>query len=277
MRFRDNGELRYSLRSLERYAPWVRHVYLVTNGPAPDWLEPECSRLTLVRHEELFPGEAHLPTFNSNAIEMHLHRIPGLSRRFLYLNDDLFFGASCGPDAFQYPDGAPRPLFDTAPVHSDPREGSVHDRAYAYSQQLAGPGWDPPPLERMPAHTPQLYDREILAVIERAIPEEIERTSSQRLRSACDVVLRIVHSRQALAGGRAPTVVRESTSEFCFVNLNTSALDGVRRLVRIARMRPRFFCINDDVGGAIGPRLLLAALPAFLSAMFPRKSAFERV
>ncbi len=31
-RFADKEELRYSLRSLEKYAPWVRHVYLVTNG-----------------------------------------------------------------------------------------------------------------------------------------------------------------------------------------------------------------------------------------------------
>jgi len=30
-RYRDTGELRYSLRSLEKYAPWVRHVYLVTD------------------------------------------------------------------------------------------------------------------------------------------------------------------------------------------------------------------------------------------------------
>jgi UDP-N-acetylglucosamine-lysosomal-enzyme len=31
-RFADTEELRYSLRSLEKYAPWVRHIYLVTNG-----------------------------------------------------------------------------------------------------------------------------------------------------------------------------------------------------------------------------------------------------
>ena len=31
-RFRDNDELRYSLRSLEQHAPWLRHIYIVTNG-----------------------------------------------------------------------------------------------------------------------------------------------------------------------------------------------------------------------------------------------------
>jgi hypothetical protein len=31
-RFRDNDELRFSLRSLERRAPWIRNVFIVTNG-----------------------------------------------------------------------------------------------------------------------------------------------------------------------------------------------------------------------------------------------------
>ena len=31
-RYRDNDELRYSFRSIEKYAPWVRRIFLVTNG-----------------------------------------------------------------------------------------------------------------------------------------------------------------------------------------------------------------------------------------------------
>ena len=31
-RYRDNDELRYSLRSLEKYAPWIRRIFIVTNG-----------------------------------------------------------------------------------------------------------------------------------------------------------------------------------------------------------------------------------------------------
>lgn len=31
-RFADNDELKYSLRSLEKFMPWVRNVFLVTNG-----------------------------------------------------------------------------------------------------------------------------------------------------------------------------------------------------------------------------------------------------
>jgi UDP-N-acetylglucosamine-lysosomal-enzyme len=50
-RFQDNEELRYSLRSVERFAPWVRQVFIVTNGQIPSWLNLDYSRVTLVPHE----------------------------------------------------------------------------------------------------------------------------------------------------------------------------------------------------------------------------------
>ncbi len=50
-RFEDNEELRYSLRSIERHAPWVRHVYIVTNGQIPSWLNLDSPRMTIVTHK----------------------------------------------------------------------------------------------------------------------------------------------------------------------------------------------------------------------------------
>ena len=90
-RFRDNDELRYSLRALEQFFPGHGHVYVVTDGQAPAWLKPS-NRLTLVDHRELIPAQS-LPTFDSGNIESYIHRIPGLSERYFYLNDDVFFGA----------------------------------------------------------------------------------------------------------------------------------------------------------------------------------------
>ena len=37
-RFRDNDELRYSLRALQTFFPGHGHVYIVTDGQAPEWL-----------------------------------------------------------------------------------------------------------------------------------------------------------------------------------------------------------------------------------------------
>ena len=99
-RYRDNGELKYSLRSLVKYAPWVRRIILVTNGQVPRWLDTQHPRIRIVTHAEIFPNASDLPTFSSPAIEAHLHRIPGLSARFIYFNDDVMLGSPVWPDSF---------------------------------------------------------------------------------------------------------------------------------------------------------------------------------
>ncbi|CAL1547114.1 unnamed protein product [Lymnaea stagnalis] len=114
-RFEDNEELRYSLRSLEQFAPWVRHVYIVTNGQIPYWLNLDCPRVTVITHDEIFENISHLPTFSSPAIEANIHKIPGLSDKFLYLNDDVMFGSPVWPDDF-YTHSTGQKLYLTWPV-----------------------------------------------------------------------------------------------------------------------------------------------------------------
>lgn len=86
-RFADRGELRYSLRSIEAYAPWVNHIYIVTNGQRPSWLADH-PKVSIVTHDQILDPE-YLPTFNSHVIESALHRIPGLSEHYIYFNDDI--------------------------------------------------------------------------------------------------------------------------------------------------------------------------------------------
>ncbi len=90
-RFRDNDELRFSLRALERFFPDHGHIFVVTDGQTPEWLA-RTANLTVIDHRELIPSQC-LPTFDSGNIESYIHRIPGLSERYFYLNDDVFFGA----------------------------------------------------------------------------------------------------------------------------------------------------------------------------------------
>ncbi|KAL1502705.1 hypothetical protein ABEB36_007812 [Hypothenemus hampei] len=99
-RYDDKNELRFSLRSLEKFAPWINHVYLVTNGQIPYWLNLDCEKLTVITHDLIFKNKNNLPTFSSPAIESNLHRIPGLSKRFIYFNDDIFLGQPIYLDDF---------------------------------------------------------------------------------------------------------------------------------------------------------------------------------
>ncbi len=99
-RYRDSGELRYSLRSLVKYAPWIRRIYIVTDNQIPYWLNLETNKLFIISHDEIFPNKSHLPVFSSPAIESHLHLIPGLSKQFIYFNDDVLLGAPVLPEDF---------------------------------------------------------------------------------------------------------------------------------------------------------------------------------
>lgn len=87
--YRDWGTLRYWFRGVEKFAPWVNKVFFVTCGHYPDWLNLNCSKLSFVKHSDFIPAD-YLPTFSSHAIELNLHRIPELSERFVYFNDDTF-------------------------------------------------------------------------------------------------------------------------------------------------------------------------------------------
>lgn len=107
-RYRDSEELRYSLRSLELFAPWVRKVYIVTDNQIPRWLNLNDPKIEIVPHSAIFEDQSFLPVFSSPAIESQLHRIPGVSHRFIYFNDDVMLGAPTFPDDFVRLDGAPR-------------------------------------------------------------------------------------------------------------------------------------------------------------------------
>ena len=113
-RFRDNDELRYSLRSLEQFFPGHGHVYLVTDRQTPTWLRRHPG-LTVIDHRELMP-ECALPNFDSGNIESYIHLIPGLSERYIYFNDDVFLGAPLDLKKWFFEGGVYVGWSDDAPV-----------------------------------------------------------------------------------------------------------------------------------------------------------------
>ena len=97
--FRDWDIMQYWFRGIEKYAPWVNRVHFVTYGHLPKWLNVDCKKLHIVNHHDFMPEEA-LPTFNSRALEINLHRIKGLSEQFIYFNDDMFLIKPIKPEYF---------------------------------------------------------------------------------------------------------------------------------------------------------------------------------
>lgn len=99
IRYRDWDNLKYVFRSIEQCAPWVHRVHFVTCGQIPDWMNKDNPKLHIVNHKDYIPEE-YLPTFSSHVIEINMHRIPGLSEKFIYFNDDIFLLRSVKPTDF---------------------------------------------------------------------------------------------------------------------------------------------------------------------------------
>lgn len=97
-RYSDNLELKYSLLTVSKFAPWVNNIYIVTDQQSPRWLE-NIPNVVIIDHKDIIPSE-YLPTFNSSVIEAHLHNIPGLAEKFIYFNDDMMLGRECQPSDF---------------------------------------------------------------------------------------------------------------------------------------------------------------------------------
>lgn len=104
--YRDYGTFHYWFRMVEKNAPWVNKIHLVTQGHVPRWLNLEHPKLNLIKHEDYIPKE-YLPTFNSNVIELNLHRLQELSENFVLFNDDMFLIKPVHPSDF-YKDNLPK-------------------------------------------------------------------------------------------------------------------------------------------------------------------------
>jgi hypothetical protein len=101
IRFRNVGEITFSVNSVLKYLPWIRKIFIVTETPRlPVSLHLlNSGRIRIVDHQEFIPSQ-YLPTFSSNVIESFLHRIDGLSEIFLYNNDDYMHFSPIRPDFF---------------------------------------------------------------------------------------------------------------------------------------------------------------------------------
>ena len=112
-RFNSLGEIFYCIASLNRFAPWLHKIYIVTDEQNPcveSFLRTHFPEgyipIEIVDHTTIFRGyEQYLPTFNSISIETMTWRIPGLSEHYIELNDDFILSSPATPEDFFLSDG----------------------------------------------------------------------------------------------------------------------------------------------------------------------------
>lgn len=272
-RYRQIDELKYALRSVWMYAPWVRRIFIATDSPAPAWLADD-PRVTIVRSEEFFRNPDDLPTHNSHAVEAQLHRIPGLAEHFLYSNDDMFFGRPLSPDMFFSPGGVTKFVEATTRVGlggNDPSRSGFENAARvnrALLQERFGRI-----TTRHLEHSAAPLRKSVMFELEDEFAEAFARTTASPFRSATDIsVTNSFYHYYALMTGRA-VVQTQARVRYIETTLR-SALKAMRRLLK--RRDADMFCLNDGSKPEIGVEERTTAVIDFLERYFPFPAPWEK-
>ena len=272
-RYRQLDELKYALRSVHMYAPWVRRIFIATDSPAPSWLADH-PQVTLVPAEAMFADTSTLPTHNSHAVEAQLHHIEGLSEHFLYSNDDMFFGRPLGPDMFFSPGGITKFVEATTRIglgETDPAR-SGHDNAARYNRRLLRERFGAVTTRHL-EHCAAPLRRSVLEELEATFPEDFRRTAASRFRSATDIsVTNSLYHYYALMTGRA---VQQTDARVQYIETTLrSALPAMHRLRR--KRDQDMFCLNDGSNPELSTEERTHAVTEFLEAYFPIAAPWER-
>jgi hypothetical protein len=291
-RWRDNGEFLYSLRSVDMFAPWVNHIYIVTGfGQIPKWLNTKHPKITIVPHEQIMPTDA-LPTFNATAIEMCIPNIPGLSEHFLLMNDDMFFNRPLTPDFFYDKHGRARVLYSN---HSNRSKniGTWLGRVDEYTQTLILSAQF---IERIfgkkvykyrPSHgiDPYLKSTWIACRNHPMLTGQIDQQIRNKFRTNNEVqrwlfnLYDLINNSAVFIHSRARKHTRHKITDFIYNAIfmpwikNSPVVCTDTSVARSALLRAPTFCINDS---ADTDKTILRDNAKFMKERFPNKSQFEK-
>ena len=105
-RFDQVNEIKFTIDSILKFAPYIENIHIITDEQTPEFLEKidnndYYKKVSIVDHKVVFKDfEQFLPTFNCRPIETCMHRIPGLAEHFIYFNDDFFLIKHTKPTDF---------------------------------------------------------------------------------------------------------------------------------------------------------------------------------
>ena len=293
-RYRDLGLLPYWFRLVEQNAPWARKIHFVTWGHVPEFLNLESEKIHIVRHMDFIPEE-FLPTFSSHAIELNLHRIPGLAEHFIYFNDDMFLLRPSRPEDF-FRDGLPCTwgaevpwVFSGEPgvwSHAAANGLGVINRRFPKKEAVLRHGgkyrrgrWQD--VLRTAAlevlfpdgflgfanlHSPNSYRKQTFREVWAAEPELLGRTCRRRFRGCEDVNQWLMLWWQVAGGAFYPRQVDNLVLDVSPENIGALC-------AAVRQKKHTFLCANDP-GGDIEQEA--AGLRAAFQEIVPEKSGFER-
>jgi len=267
-RFVDNEELRYSLRSVEKFAPWINQIYIVTDEQIPKWLDLSNPKVKIIFHKDIIPKE-NLPLFNSEAIESYLGNIPGLSEHFLYGCDDYYFGKRVYKSFFYMPDGRPiiKLISQINPKHI---ETSMYARSVLKMQQIIKNIFNKY-YPYAPHHNIDAYKKSDFNECIKFFDKDFSVTRSHKFRNEGDIQ-RVVISYYTLAKNQSVLKLNNKRTKKKKYDSVVFSMNNKKIYERFRKIRPFLFCTNDGEGITNLDRL---RTKIFLEDTFPNKSSFE--
>ena len=282
-RYLSHDELRYSLRSVDKFLPWVRHVHLVVDDDIalPSWLDVSNPRLVIHRWGDIMPPEK-LPCFNSTTFEFFLQDIPGLSNRFLYANDDMLVMRSLKPSFFFASDGWPIFRYTRSRLDMDAPEiedGFLHRvrESFRFARKTFGVrGGYKRAFGHLSHHNIDAYVKSDLAAFKAAYPDVWDKQTSHPFRDRSQLQREVFAGFAFSLGHAHYRQISRPWWETIFGLPHRDSWhcipvkDNLEKTFR--RIKPKLMCMNDSP--AVTP-VGRSAADSFLRAHFPHPSSFE--
>lgn len=292
IRYRDWETMRYWFRSVEEFTPWVRKIHFVTWGHLPSWLDTANPKLHIVRHTDYIPSE-YLPTFCSRPIELNVHRIEGLSDKFIWMNDDTFFGRKLKAERF-FKNGLPRDMARLSIIshssisHNILNMSELINRYYklgdvirAHPQKWFAPCYGLRNIVKtlvlsqwgfipalMDTHMPQPYLKSSFERVWARDGERLDSSCRHRTRQNSDVNEWLMRYEQLLSGEFEPV----SVSDTKLYTLGDESIDSIADDIR--RGRYALYCMNDSTSIRDFETVKHKLIAAYQS-LLPNKSSYE--
>ena len=293
-RYRDWDTLKYWFRGIEKFAPWVHKIYLVTWGHIPKFLNIANEKIEIIKHEDIC-DKKYLPLFNSSAIELNINKIKGLSNKFVYFNDDMFIIKKTKPSDF-FKNGKPCDEYSECPITPTPNDDvfphillnnlCIINRRFnkketyrkhrkLFFNMKYGKGLIRT-LTQLPyeyytgfhnPHLPQAFNKKYFDLIWEEELDSVIGTLNNRFRAKTDITQYLVRDIQMLSGDFAP---RKPNIGKVF-NLSN---DNAKVIRHIKNQKTKVICINDTDPNLNVKQVKEKIIAAF-DAILSDKSSFE--
>ncbi|MEQ9402706.1 MAG: Stealth CR1 domain-containing protein [Cyclobacteriaceae bacterium] len=255
--------LKYSLRSVEKFAPWVRTIFIITARPQiPEWLDADHPKVKIIHHDEII-DEQYLPTFNYNTIESYMHNIPGLSEYYIYSCDDFLFGNKVGLSDFITGNGQ-LTIFGT--LFGENLKFRINER----KNDIVSLG--------LVEHNPIFYKKEFVHDLQEIYKDRFHQTRTSRFRRDDNITMQKVYRKYMLTNQRKnsnPISVFDLRKIHTFHKIKNNLEAQKKAVKNLEQKQPKFYCMNDDQRDNPNQDVV-SFIQDFLDRSYPEKASFEK-